>query len=162
MKPLKVLLCFLFLSGFSITILKAQTTIPASGGNATGSGGSASYTVGQIVYTTNTGSNGSEAQGVQQPYEISVVTAVKDAGSISLKFVVYPNPASDFIKIIIENYEVKNLTYKLHDINGILLKADKVEGSETTIPMNTLLPSIYFLKVLEGNKEIITYKIIKN
>jgi Secretion system C-terminal sorting domain len=147
---------------FGPGMLQAQSTIPASGGNATGSGGSASYTVGQIVYTTNTGSNGSEAQGVQQPYEISVITAVKEAGGISLEFVVYPNPASDFIKINIENYEVENLTYRLHDINGILLKTGKVEGNETTIPMNTLLPSIYFLKVFEGNKEIITYKIIKN
>ncbi|MFH0841053.1 MAG: T9SS type A sorting domain-containing protein [Bacteroidota bacterium] len=162
MKHIKVLLCFFFLCCFSITTLKAQSAIPASGGNASGSGGSASYTVGQIVYTTNTGSNGSEAQGVQQPYEISVITAVKDAGGISLEFVAYPNPASDFIKIKIEDYEVENLTYRLHDINGILLQTDKVEGNETTIPMNTLLPSIYFLKVFEGNKEIVTYKIIKN
>jgi hypothetical protein len=45
---------------------------PQAGGEATGSGGSVSYSVGQVVYTTNTGINGSVAQGVQQPYEFQM------------------------------------------------------------------------------------------
>jgi hypothetical protein len=143
-------------------LLRAQNTIPAAGGGATGSGGSASYSIGQIVYTTNTGTNGSAAQGVQQPYEISVATAIKDAGNISLGFVAFPNPATDFIKLKIENYEVDNLTYSLFDINGIKLKTNKIESYETTVNMRTLWPSIYFLKIFDRNKEIITYKIIKN
>src|SRR4030042_951610 len=158
----KLTITFILFCIFSVGMLKAQSTIPASGGNATGGGGSSSYTVGQIEYSTNIGSNSSEAQGVQQPYEISVITAVKEAGGISLEFVAYPNPASDFIKLKIENHEVENLTWQLYDINGILLKTDKVEGNETTIPMNTLLPSTYIMKVSDGNKVLITFKIIKN
>ena len=50
---------------FSTIQLHAQETVPATGGDATGSGGTSSYTVGQVVCTTNTGSNGSVAQGVQ-------------------------------------------------------------------------------------------------
>ena len=57
------LLAALFSSSFCAN---AQDAIPATGGDATGSGGSASYTVGQIGYTTNTGTNGSVAEGVQQ------------------------------------------------------------------------------------------------
>ena len=34
--------------------------------------------VGQVVYITSTGINGSVAQGVQQPYEISVITGVNE------------------------------------------------------------------------------------
>ena len=53
-----------------------------------------------ILFTPQTrGINGSAAQGVQQPYEISVVTAVEKALDISLEMVVYPNPATDFIKV---------------------------------------------------------------
>jgi hypothetical protein len=44
--------------------IRAQNAIPASGGNATGSGGSVSYTFGQVVYTTKSGTGGSVAQGV--------------------------------------------------------------------------------------------------
>jgi hypothetical protein len=64
----KIILCFLFLNSLCSTILRAQTTIPASGGNATGTGGSVSYTVGQVVYTTHTGLNETITQGVQQPF----------------------------------------------------------------------------------------------
>ena len=81
----KLKLSIVLLLGIGLTVLQAQNTIPASGGNATGTGGSVSYTVGQIVYTKSAGSNGSSAQGVQQPYEISVPTALEEAKGISLE-----------------------------------------------------------------------------
>lgn len=147
--------------GYGTTII-AQTTIPASGGNASGSGGTSSYSVGQIVYTTNTATNGSVTQGVQQPYEISVITGIEAAKDISLEMVVYPNPAQDFVKLTIKNYEAQNLKYQLYDINGSLIKDNKVEGNETSISMQNLLPSVYFLKVTDNNKVIKNFKIIKN
>ena len=161
MKKISVALIVFCMFGLGIAI-QAQNAIPASGGNATGSGGSVSYTVGQVVYTKYTGTNGSVAQGVQQPYEISVVTGIVEAKGISLEIEVYPNPATDFVKLKIENYEVKNLRYQLYDINGSLIKDNKVEGNETSISMQNLLPSVYFLKVTDNNKVIKTFKIIKN
>jgi hypothetical protein len=158
-KELKISLILLFVIG--LTRLQAQSTIPASGGNASGDGGTVSYTIGQIVYTTNTGSNGTSAQGVQQPYEISILTVVEEAKGISLELSVYPNPATDFIKLKIKNYEVLNLRYQLYDINGSLLQDNKVEGNETSIVMQPLLPSTYILKITQGNKEVKTFKIIK-
>jgi zinc transporter ZupT len=74
MKHTKNVLCFLLLIAFGTMILQAQETIPATGGNVVGSGGSVSHTVGQLLYNTVSGTNGTVAQGVQQPYEISVVT----------------------------------------------------------------------------------------
>jgi hypothetical protein len=162
MKPLKALLCFLFLGGFGITTLKAQSTIPVSGGNATGGGGSVSYSVGQVVYTTNTSiTSGSVAQGVQQPFEISVITGFKQAEDITLVCSVYPNPASDFLTLKVENYDKGNLSCKLFDANGKLLESLKVTGNETIISMANLLPDLYFLKVIDNEKEIKTFKIIK-
>lgn len=58
-----------------ITTAYAQQASTASGGNASGSGGSASYSVGQTAYTVSNG-NGSVSQGVQQPFEISIVTDI--------------------------------------------------------------------------------------
>lgn len=140
----------------------SQQAVSTGGKEATGTGGTVSYTVGQVVYTTNTGTNGSVAQGVQQPYEISVVTGLEEAEDISLEFSIYPNPATDFIKLKIENYEIENLRYQLYDINGRLLQSNKVEGKETPISLETLLPASYFLKITDNNKEIKTFKIIKN
>ena len=77
MRIKKLKLITLLLLGVGLTGLQAQQAIPASGGNASGSGGSASYSVGQVIYSKNTGTNGSVAQGIQQPYEIMVVTGIE-------------------------------------------------------------------------------------
>jgi hypothetical protein len=73
----------------------------------------------------------------------------------------YPNPATDLIKLIVKNYEVKNLSYQLNDANGSLLQDSKVESQETNISMQNLKPSLYFLKVTDNKKVLKTFKIIK-
>lgn len=160
MKKANLSTVLLFVLG--LTGLLAQNTIPASGGNATGSGGSVNYTVGQVVDDTYTGTNGSVAQGVQQPYEISVVNGIDEALGISLEIKVYPNPTMDFIKLKTANYEIQNLRYQLYDMNGRLVKENKVEGDETSIAMSNLVPATYFLKVMDNKEVIKTFKIIKN
>lgn len=124
MKHLPKLLTALCLFTFTMAI-QAQTTIPATGGNATGTGGSVTYTVGQVVYTTNIGTNGTVARGVQQPYEIFIVTGIEQAKDITLVCSVYPNPASDFLTLKVENYDQENLSYQLMDTNGKLLESKK-------------------------------------
>ncbi len=162
MKYKKVKLSAVLLLGLGLTGLHAQEAIPASGGNASGSGGSSSYIVGQVVYITSTGSNGSVAQGIQQPFEISVVIGIEEAKFITLQCVTYPNPATDFLILKVYNYENMSLSYKLYDINGKLLENKNVEGNETSIVMSNLIPATYFLKVIQSNKEVKTFKIIKN
>ena len=157
-------ICILIIN---VSVLSAQATIPASGGNGIGTGGSVSYTIGQVVYSTNTALSGSVSQGVQQPYEISVVTAAEESENISLTFSVYPNPSSDFIRLKIENHETGNLIYQFFDIRGILLEEKKIESNETTILMQNYFHGIYFLKVLKDNKSgaeklMKTFKVIKN
>jgi hypothetical protein len=162
MQNKKSILSAIFLFGLGISLVKAQSTISASGNNGSGSGGTVSYTVGQVVYSTINGSNGQITQGVQQPYEISVVTGVEEAKDITLEFIVYPNPATDYIKLKIKNFELENLSYQLYDISGAQLKTDIINSNENTISMQDIRASTYFLKVLQGRKEIKTFKIIKN
>ena len=143
------------------TALKGQETIPATGGNASSSGGSVSYTVGQILSSTISGTNGIVVQGVQQPYEISVVTAISNTEEISLKCLVYPNPTMGVVKLVFESNDYKNLKFRLYDINGILLQDKEVEGSETEISLSNFSSSVYFLKVYNNNMEVKVFKIIK-
>ena len=161
MEYLNTLLIALYLFVNGVTI-KAQIVIPATGGSASGAGGSVSYTIGQIVYTTNSGANGTVSQGVQQPYEISVISGLEEAKDIILNCSAYPNPARDFLTLKVENYDKGNFSYKLLDTYGKLLESKKVTGNEIQISMSGLLPSIYFLKVINDQKEIKTFKIIKN
>lgn len=161
MKTIKSFLCLLFLSGLCSAIY-AQSTIPATGGNATGSGGSVSYTVGQITYQTISGTNGIVTQGVQQPYEISVVTSLEDVKDLSLTCSVYPNPTSNFLILKVGDNGNANFSYWLYGVNGNLIETKKILANETQISMGNQVTGTYFLKITSGKKEIITFKIIKN
>ncbi len=142
--------------------MHAQNAVVAAGGEAGGADGSVSYSIGQMVYTTNVGTNGNYiAQGVQQPYEISVFTAIENTGDILLGFSAYPNPATDILKLKTGNHDFQNISFRLFDINGKLIKAGKITGPETSVDMQNLTPSIYFIKVIENNKVIKVFKIIK-
>jgi opacity protein-like surface antigen len=160
MKPLRKLLLICSFLAFGSAVM-AQSTIPATGGNGSGSGGTVSYTVGQVVYTTISGTTGSVTQGVQQPYEISIVTGLEEAKGINLIFSAYPNPAGDFLTLKIENYDKENLSYRLYDLSGNLLVIKKIVAAETSISMGNLLPGTYFLKVTGNDKVVKTFKIIK-
>jgi len=164
MKKLYVKLVIFFILGFGLAI-QAQNTIPASGGYASGSGGTLSYSLGQLIYTTNTGTNGSETQGVQQPYEISVVTVTNEAIDISLMISVYPNPTSDYLILEVDastTLSIQSMSYQLFDMQGRLLETKKLEGNQICIVMSDRLPATYFLKLIDGTKEVKTFKIIKN
>ena len=162
MRHKKLKLSAVLLLGLGLTGLQAQESVNATGGNASGSGGSASYSVGQVVYTTNTGTNGSVAQGVQQPYEILVVTAIEEAKGINLSVSAYPNPTTDYLTLEVKDFELSTLYFQLYDMNGKLLQSEKITGNQTSIVMSNLVPATYFVKVTQGNKEVKTFKIIKN
>ena len=162
MKYKKLKLSTIVLLGLGLARLQAQEAITAAGGEASGSGGAVSYSVGQVVYTTNTGANGSIAQGVQQPYEISVITGLEEAKGMELECAVYPNPATDFLTFKVKNYAHMNLSYQLFDMNGKLIENRKITSNETQINIGMLVPGTYFLKVFDNQKEIKTFQIIKN
>ena len=156
MRSLTAIIALIFSVG-----LHAQETVPATGGDATGAGGSSNYTVGQVVYTTNTGTNGSVAQGVQQPYEISTSVGI-EVTAINLELVAYPNPTNNALTLNIGNYNNEKLTYQLYDMQGKLLDSKQVVNSSTTIGMQELPVSTYLLNVLDNNALIKTFRIVKN
>ena len=161
MKHIKIFLCFLLLSGIC-TAVQAQSTITTTGGNASGTGGTISYTIGQVAYITISGLTGTVTQGVQQPYEISVVTAVEEVKDISLTCSVYPNPTSNFLILKVAENENANFCYWLYGVSGNLIETKKVLSNETQISIVNEVSGIYFLKITAANKEIKTFKIIKN
>jgi len=160
MKNKTTKLTALLLLGIGFNQGYAQQASIASGGDASGSGGSVVYSVGQIVYTTNTGSNGSVMQGVQQPYEISIILGLAETG-INLNLSAYPNPTTNYLMLQIDNFD-KDLSYQLFDISGKLLESNTIVANSTTFTMEALPTATYLLKVTQNNKEVKTFKIIKN
>jgi hypothetical protein len=153
--------CFLiFFCGASFC--DAQQAISSAGGEITATGGTASFTVGQIDYISFTGNSGSVLQGVQQPFEIMVVTGIVPHNEITLEYMVYPNPAGDFLTLRIQRDRIENLNYLLLEMNGKIIEAQDIEKIETSISLQGYQPATYILKVFDGTKEIKTLKIVKS
>ncbi|HLV43281.1 MAG TPA: T9SS type A sorting domain-containing protein [Brumimicrobium sp.] len=152
----KINLCVLLL-GIGITA-NAQHATTASGGDASGSGGSTAYSIGQVAYTTQTSSTGTVNQGVQQTYAITVgVKEVELFNSIT----VFPNPVTDHLTLKIDGYADEKLTYQVFDMQGKLMESDEITGSETIIDMGQYSKATYFIKLMDKNNLIQSFKIIK-
>jgi hypothetical protein len=142
-------------------LAQAQESTNASGADATGSGGSVAYSVGQVVYTSSTGSTGTVGQGVQHAYEILTLGINQTALDISLT--AFPNPTADNLTLQISGYNKEKLTYQLFDMQGKLLSRGQIVAQQTQINMNGLSATTYFVYVLnQENKQVQSFKIIKN
>ena len=161
MIQIKRIFSFLTIILFFTQISTGQEAIPATGGTATGAGGSATYTVGQVVYHQFSGSTGFVIQGVQQPWEISIVTAIENTEDITLDCIVYPNPTEGSLKLVIGSFEDDNMSFQLCNMNGIIIQDFKIEDKETIILMDNLRSGIYFLKIVRNNLQIKVFKIVK-
>jgi hypothetical protein len=155
MKKITLVVCLLL----ATQLIYSQEAIPTSGGDATGSGGSSSYTVGQLVYTTNTGS-GTVIQGVQQPFEFQILSN-PELTTVNLSAVIYPNPTSDYVVLKISDTTLDNLSYHLIDINGKVISNGSIINGDTQINMQQLAIGMYILRVNQNNQELKNFKIIK-
>jgi len=141
--------------------LQAQQIIPSSGGDAAGSGGSVSYSVGQVFHHTHMAAAGSVAEGVQQPFEIYVITSVDDLLSEKINLQAFPNPVITQLTLWIEEGHFSDPSYRLLDMHAQLIRSEWVSGSETTIQMNFLPSGMYFLQVFDHDRMAGTFTIIK-
>jgi len=141
--------------------IQAQESVNASGSNATGTGGSSAYSIGQVAYSTNPGVTGSVAQGVQHAYEIFVVGIKETEWAITLT--VFPNPTAHNVMLQIGEYYDEQLCYQLFDMQGKLLKRAQIADKLTQINAESLPPSTYLIRVLNQENQLIqSFKIIKN
>lgn len=160
----KIIKNFILLSGLIMGLcpVNAQETIPAAGGNASGSGGSMSFTAGQAGYITHTSTTGSVAQGVQQALVVTVVNAVDNTEDIALELSAYPNPVTDLLILKTGDTVTSAFAYQLFDLSGRLRQHDRVKENTAIINMGSLPPATYLLKVIRNNATVKTFQIIKN
>ena len=155
--PITLIAAGILWAGFA----QAQDSANSSGGDATGSGGTVAYSIGQVVYTTNTGTNGSAAQGVQHAYEIFTV-GIKET-ELNISLTAFPNPTTENLTLQISDYNNAKLSYQLFDMKGKQLGNGQIVAQQTQINMNGLPSATYFLNVVnQENKKFQSFKIIKN
>ena len=140
----------------------AQSALSASGGNSSGNGGTACYTIGQMFYSANVGTSGQISEGVQQAYEIYDVTEVQNPLSANISLSAFPNPTNDFLTLHIDGNYISGLDCTMYDISGKEIMQQQIDSSETSIDMQSLSPATYFVRITKEKNEVKTFKIVKN
>jgi hypothetical protein len=157
------------LKGFGQNIMPlvndTMKTLVASGEDAVGGSGSVTYSIGQVFYTYMGESIYNVSQGIQQG-DLSHATLSSEENPVETKteIIIFPNPTTDYININMQGYQSTNQqsSYQLYDLQGRLLKQDKVMQSETQINVTDLRAAIYLLQVYSDSKILKTFKIVKN
>ena len=142
--------------------LQAQPATLSSGGNGTGTGGSFAYSIGQTVYTAQSNSSTSLSKGVQQGFELFLITGLEDEDRFGLAATVFPNPTSNYLSVEIKNYSPDTaMEIFLFDAKGQQVHRQQVVDVQTQLQMEHLSSALYVLKLIQGNKLVKVVKVIK-
>jgi hypothetical protein len=158
MATMKKLTLLLFLAPGS---LLAQQATVATGGEATGPGGSASYSVGQAAYTTVAGPTASVAQGVQQPWEISIITGMEEEAT-DLQLLAYPNPTTDGVVLHLGDADATGLHYQLHDAAGAMVANGNIPSDRQPIDLHGQASGTYILSITRQGLVVRSFRIVKH
>jgi hypothetical protein len=140
----------------------SQQDFVAAGHDASGSNGSVSYSIGQVAYVSETVTSGNINQGVQQPIEIFELTN-SEFDSTSFNAILYPNPASTEVILSINSLNLDStIEYQLTDITGKLIKSGRINTTETRIDVVGFPQACYFVNILDSNKILKSFKLLKN
>jgi len=97
--------------------------------------------------------------------QFSLSTGINEIKDINLSCSVYPNPTRDIVQLKVGTSSMLNrqsISYQLFDMQGRLLETKKIVSGLTNVTINNLVPSIYFMKIIQENKEVKVFKIIKD
>jgi len=147
-------LCLLF----STFQLFAQQGFTAAGGEVNSSNGSVSYSYGQIDYQNYDNQDGKITEGIQQPFEILTSTVINSDYDISVDL--FPNPTTRTITLSFGEIN-QQLFYQLIDLNGRIILSEKIRELQTEIDLDRLVPSVYFINILDKDKIQKSFKILK-
>ena len=141
------------------TNLNAQNNTVSAGGDAEGSNGSVSFTVGQVVYTSAEGANGSINQGVQQPYDIDIITGIEHE---EIELTLYPNPTLGQFNLSIADSRTSEYSIQLFDASGRLILNKKQLLEINSISLESYSTGTYVLSVFKKDELIKSFRIVRN
>lgn len=134
--------------------------IATSGDYYTSLNNSLSWTMGECIIETFTGSNNMLTQGFQQSSYLA--TPIQESMNEEYSFSIYPNPASSFVSICTDSKGMKKLRADMFDLSGRMLYS---EAFENNLQMNLsgYANSSYFIRIYdEKNNVVQTYHLQKN
>ena len=81
---------------------------------------------------------------------------------IHLLIETYPNPTKDYLLLDLNSVDFSNLLFQLYDLKGGLIETRNISSPTEIIDMGNLPSAHYLLVVKSNDKEIKTFKVIKN
>jgi hypothetical protein len=134
----------IFLAGILLVtqLVCAQEAIPVSAGEATGSDGTASYTVGQVFYSTYISTTGAVSQGVQQAFDFQTLSNPEPT-TVNLTAVRYLNLPKDSIILRIKDTAIHPVPCALFDVNAKAIVSNVIVLSSDHVQMKLLYTSAY-------------------
>jgi hypothetical protein len=135
-----------------------QNAISSTGGHFKSSGGSTSFTVGQVAYVLKKGTGFYLNEGVQQVYT-KKTTPVEEL--VYLKEVqLYPNPTQETMTLILSSKEDIQVRYTIMDYLGKEIRNGNILSEKSEISLRDLPSGNYFIS-LKSKKENRIFKIVK-
>ncbi len=135
-----------------------QYSISTTGGHIKSTGGSTSFTVGQVVYVLKKGTGPYLNEGVQQVYT-KKSTPIEEL--VYLKEVLlFPNPTQETFTLIMSTKEDVLVRYTIMDYLGKEIRNGDIITEKSEISMVDLPSGNYFIS-LKSKKEHRIFKIVK-
>ena len=135
-----------------------QNALSTTGGHFKSTGGSTSFTVGQVAYVLKKGTGSYLNEGVQQVYT-KKTTPIEEL--VYLKEVqLYPNPTQETFNLIISTKEDVQIRYTIMDYLGKEIRNGNILSEKSEITLMDLPAGNYFIS-LKSKKENRIFKIVK-
>ncbi len=135
-----------------------QNALSAAGGHFKTSGGSTSFTVGQVAYVLKKGTGSYLNEGIQQVYT-KKTTPIEEL--VYLKEVkLYPNPTQETMTLILSSKEDVQVRYTIMDYLGKEIRNGNILSEKSEISLRDLPSGNYFIS-LKSKKEIRIFKMVK-
>lgn len=151
----KLLLFFFLCSAYS----SAQNSVNTSGGDFTSNDGSIAFSIGQVDFSNYTNASGEINLGVQQPFEILLVSVHENA--LNWQVDIFPNPTADKVFVRLEDHHLGVIAYELFDVSGKLLLAGNMEDLFHSIELDHFSPATYLLKLSNNETTLKTFRLVK-
>ncbi|HVN58562.1 MAG TPA: T9SS type A sorting domain-containing protein [Bacteroidales bacterium] len=159
-----ILIIALLLLGISLMgqTLKQEVIATAGGYNVSSDNQlSISWTLGETIIPTFKSGDGTLilTHGFQQKL---IITGIDENIDTPVKVKIFPNPASEQVKIQFDAATDKEVLLYLIDAQGKLVKTDRIDESsvEKTLNLEDLPAGLYYLRMIKGNLVNI-YKVVK-
>jgi len=101
-----------------------------------------------------------------EDYTVNIINNTLSTSDITLTNVsVYPNPLKDNVFVSLpSSFNYQELTVTLYDLQGRVIRSKTVTNSQSDIRFNALgelSNGVYFMRITEGSKTLISKKLIK-